>query len=161
MLKFLYAGIIVARHQLAALAVLTLILLLVTPNSLTPGAPEILPLSATPIFAWGYVLVALGVALTSSRSIDVTASRLQRASRSLRRGSPQYILMTLVAQFGLAAILFAVFALQAPPNAVILVGQYFGFPSAISIMWTAAMSVGVAGFGASAHSAVKAVGAEH
>jgi hypothetical protein len=75
----------------------------------------------------------------------------------MRLGSRQYILMTLVAQFGLAAILFAVFALQAPPNAIISVSQYFGFPGAASIIWTAVMSVGVASFGATAHAAVKAI----
>ena len=64
--------------------------------------------------------------------------------------------MTLVAQFGLAAILFAIFALQAPPNAIISVCHYFGFPEAASIIWTAVMSVGVASFGATAHAAVKA-----
>jgi hypothetical protein len=101
--------------------------------------------------------VALGLALTSNRSIDITASRIQRGSRIVRLGSPQHILMSLIAQFGLAAILFAIFALQTPPNAIISVGKYFGFPGTVSILWTAVMSVGVASFGASAHAAVKAI----
>jgi hypothetical protein len=163
MSQFLHAGIIAGRRQLAALVALTLVLLLVTPqdhitqNSSALNRAEILPLSAVPLFTWAALLVALGLALTSSRSIGVTASRIQRASRFLRTGSAQYILMALVAQFGLAAILFAVFALQPPPNAIIVASHYFGFSGAVSIIWTATMSVGVASFGASAHSAVQAI----
>jgi hypothetical protein len=162
MSQLLHAGIIAGRRQLAALAALTLILLVITPlehidqYSLT-GNKKILPLSAMPVFTWAALLVALGLALTSSRSIDVTASRIHRASRFIRLGPPQSILMTLVAQFGLAAILFAVFALQRPPNAIISVSHYFGSPGTLSIIWTAVMSVGVASFGAATHAAVKAI----
>jgi hypothetical protein len=163
MSQLLHAGIIAGRRQLAALAALTLILLVITPlehidqYSLTGNKKEILPLSAMPVFTWAALLVALGLALTSSRSIDVTASRIHRASRFIRLGPPQSILMTLVAQFGLAAILFAVFALQRPPNAIISVSHYFGSPGTLSIIWTAVMSVGVASFGAATHAAVKAI----
>ena len=115
MSQFLHAGIIAGRRQLAALVALTLVLLLVTPqdyitqNSSAPNKAEIVPMPAAPLFTWAALLVALGFALTSSRSIGVTASRIQRASRFQKTtGSAQYILMALVAQFGLAAILFAV-----------------------------------------------------
>jgi hypothetical protein len=133
MSQFLHAGIIAGRRQLAALVALTLVLLLVTlqdyitQNSSAPNKAEILPVPAAPLFTWAALLVALGFALTSSRSIGVTASRVQRASRFLGTGSAQYTLMALVAQFGLAAILFAVFALQAPPNAIIVASRNFGF----------------------------------
>jgi hypothetical protein len=161
--QLLHAGIIAGRRQLAVLVALTLILLVITPqdhiaqNSSATNKAEILPLSAMPLFTWAALLVALGLALTSNRSIDITARRIQRGSRILRLSSPQHILMSLVIQFGLAAILLAIFALQAPPNAVIWVGHYFGIPGAVSIVWTALMSVGVASFGASAHAAVKAI----
>jgi hypothetical protein len=46
---------------------------------------------------------------------------------------------------------------QAPPDAIISVSHYFGFSRAVSIIWTAVMSVGVASFGATAHAAVKAI----
>jgi ABC-type Na+ efflux pump permease subunit len=156
MSQLLHAGIIAGRRQLAALVALTLILLVITPqdhiaqNSSASNKTEVL--SATQLLPWAALLVALGLALTSNRSIDITASRIQRRSRMLR--SPQHILMSLVAQFGLAAILFAIFVLQAPPNVIISVGYYFGFPAeAVSIVWTAVMSIGVASFGASAHAA--------
>jgi hypothetical protein len=163
MSQLLHAGIIAGRRQLAALVALTLILLVITPqdhiaqNSSAADKAEILSLSAMRLFTWAALLVALGLALTSNRSIDITASRIQRGSRIVRLGSPQHILMSLVAQFGLAAILFAIFALQAPPNAIVSISDYFGFSSAASIIWTAVMSVGVASFGASAHAAVKAI----
>jgi hypothetical protein len=94
MSQLLHAGIIAGRRQLAALAALTLILLVITPlehidqYSLTGNKKEILPLSAMPVFTWAALLVALGLALTSSRSIDVTASRIHRASRFIRLGPP-------------------------------------------------------------------------
>jgi hypothetical protein len=154
--QFLHAGIIAGCRQLAALVALTLILMLVTPHDHITKA-EILPVSAVPLFTWAALLVAVGFALTTSRSISVTASRIQRASRFPWTGSAQYILMALVAQFGLAAILFAVLALQAPPNAIIVASRYFGFSGAASILWTATMSVGVASFGASARSAAQAI----
>jgi hypothetical protein len=163
MSQLLHAGIIAGQRQLAAVAALTLILLVITPLDhidqylLTANKTEISPLSAMLVFRCATLLIALGLALTSSRSIDETASCIHRASRFIRLGSPQSILMTLVAQFGLAAILFAVFALQAPPNAITLVSHYFEFPRAVSMMWTAVMSVGVARFGATAHAAVKAI----
>jgi hypothetical protein len=162
MSQLLHAGIIAGRRQLVALVALTFILLVITPpdhiaqNSSAINKAEILPLSVTRLFTWAALLVALGLALTSGRSIDIAASRIQRGSRFLRLGSPQHILMTLVAQFALAAILLAVFALQAPPDAIISVGHYFGFPGAVSIIWTAVLSVGVASFGATAHAAFKA-----
>jgi hypothetical protein len=163
MSHLLHAGIIAGRRQLIALLVLTFTLLVITPkdhiaqNSSATSKLEILSLSAMRLFTLAAVLVALGLALTSSRSIDITTSRIQRGSSFMRLGPPQHILMILVAQFGLAAILLAVLAVQAPPNAVISVGHFFGFPGAVSIIWTAVMSVGVASFGATAHAAFKAI----
>lgn len=163
MSQLLHAGIVAGRRQLVALVVLTSILLVITPkehiaqNLSVTSKPEILPLSAMRLFTWAAVLVALGLALTSSRSIDITTSRIQRGSRFLRLGPSQHILMTLVVQFGLAAIPLAILALQAPPNAIISVGHHFGFPGAVSIIWTAVVSVGVASFGATAHAGVRAI----
>jgi hypothetical protein len=140
MSQLLYAGIIAGRRQLVALIALTFILLVITPpdhiaqNSSATNKAEILPLSVMRLFTWAALLVALGLALTNSRSIDVTASRIQRGSRFLRLGSPQHILMALVAQFGLAAILLAVFALQAPPRAIVSLSHYFGCASAVLIV---------------------------
>ena len=149
--QLLHAGIVAARRQLAALVIFTLVLLLtaqITGNSLP---------SITPLLPWGCLLVALGFALTSGRSIEVTARRIRRGSDLFQVVGPKHVLMALTAQFGLAAILLAILALREPPNTITVVVEYFGVGSADSIIWAGAMSVGVACFGASAHAALKAV----
>jgi hypothetical protein len=65
--------------------------------------------------------------------------------------------MTLVLQLGISAIAFAVFALRTPPKTLIEAATYFECVSAVSIIWPATMSVGVACFGASTHAALKAL----
>jgi len=149
--QLLHAGIVAARRQLAALVIFTLVLLLtaqITGNSLP---------STTPLLPWGCLLVAFGFALTSSRSIEVTARRIRRGSDLLQVVDTKHVLMALTAQFGLGAILLAILALREPPNTITIVVEYFGVGSAASIIWAGAMSVGVACFGASAHAALKAV----
>ena len=149
--QLLHAGIVAARRQLAALVIFTLVLLLtaqITGNSLP---------STTPLLPWGCLLVAFGFALTSSRSIEVTARRIRRGFDLLQVVGTKHVLMALTAQFGLGAILLAILALREPPNTITIVVEYFGVGSAASIIWAGAMSVGVACFGASAHAALKAV----
>jgi len=149
--QLLHAGIVAARRQLAALVIFTLVLLLtaqITGNSLP---------STTPLLPWGCLLVAFGFALTSSRSIEITARRIRRGSDLLQVVGTKHVLMALTAQFGLGAILLAILALREPPNTITVVVEYFGVGSAASIIWAGAMSVGVACFGASAHAALKAV----
>jgi len=65
--------------------------------------------------------------------------------------------MTLVLQLGLSAFIFTVFALRTPPEPLMKAASYFGCVSAASIIWAAAMSIGVASFGASTHAVLKAL----
>jgi hypothetical protein len=151
MSQFLHAGIIAARRQLVALVALTLILLLITQIT------ENFWPSTTPLLPWGCLLVAFGFALTSGRSVELTARRIRRGSHLVQVVGPRHVLMALTAQFGLAAILLAILALREPPHPIIVVAEYFGVGSAASIIWAGATSVGVACFGASAHAALKAI----
>ena len=128
MSQLLHAGIVAARRQLAALVVFTLVLLLtaqITENSWP---------STTPLLPWGCLLVAFGFALTSGRSIEVTARRIRRGSDLFQVVGPKHVLMALTAQFGLAAILLAILALREPPNTITVVTEYFGAGSAVSII---------------------------
>ena len=149
--QLLHAGIVAARRQLATLVVLTLVLLL------TAQFTENSWLSTTPLLPWGCLLVALGFALTSGRSIEVTARRIRRGSDLFQVVGPKHVLMALTAQFGLAAILLAILALREPPNTITVVVEYFGVGWAASIIWAGVMSVGVACFGASAHAILTAI----
>ena len=151
MSQLLHAGIVAARRQLAALVVFTLVL------SLTAQITENSWLSTTPLLPWGCLLVAFGFALTSNRSIEVTARRIRRGSDLFQVAGPKHVLIALTAQFGLAAILLAILALREPPNAITVVVEYFGVGSRASIIWAGVMSVGVACFGATAHAALTAI----
>jgi hypothetical protein len=101
--------------------------------------------------------IRCGIFLTSDRSIGLTAKRIRHASRLMRFVPPGHTLRTLVAQFGIAAVVFAVFALRTPPESLIEGSRYFGCAGAASIAWAGIMSIGVACFGASAHAALKSI----
>ena len=72
--------------------------------------------STTPLLPWGCLLVAFGFALTSCRSIEVTARRIRRGSDLLQVVGAKHVLMALTAQFGLGAILLAILALREPQS---------------------------------------------
>jgi hypothetical protein len=97
--------------------------------------------------------IRCGIFLTSDRSIGLTAKRIRHASRLMRFVPPGHTLRTLVAQFGIAAVVFAVFALRTPPESLIEDSRYFCCAGAASIAWAGILSIGVACFGASAHAA--------
>jgi hypothetical protein len=151
MLQLLHAGIVAVGRQLTAVIVISLILFLATPVN------ETFWLSATPFLTWGYLLMATGFALTSDQSIDLTVIRIYRGSYLMQLVAPKHALKALVAQFGVAAVLFAILGLRPPPQSIIVVVQYLGCGSAASVIWPAVMSIGVACFGASAHATVRAI----
>jgi hypothetical protein len=74
MLRLLHAGMVAVRRQLAAVIIISLILLLAAPVNGTFW------LSVTPFLTGEYLLMAAGFALTSDQSIDITASRIYRGS---------------------------------------------------------------------------------
>ena len=150
MLQFLHAGITAACRQIVALLVLTLILSLIAPT--TEGYWFV----AGPLITWGYLLVALGLALTTGKPIDQTAKCIRRSSSLTRNATRKAVPIALVSQFGLAAILFAVLALRTPPDGMIMIAAHFGYSSEASVIWAAILSIGVAFLGASAHAAIKA-----
>ncbi len=164
MLRLLQAGLVAAGRQLAAVMIVTLFLSRLTSYGLigrdaltTCNGIEAFGMS-TPRLTWAYLLVATGLALSRSQSIDLTAERLRHASHLMRLARPEHTLMALVVQLGLSTILFAVFTLRTPPEPLTDVASYFGCASAASVIWAAAMSIGVACFGASTHATLRALG---
>ena len=153
MTQLFRAGIIAICRQVAAVLVLTSLLLLTAPRDGSFSSSN----ARLSLLTWSYVLVAVGLALTTSRSISVTAARLNRASYVMRRGASKPILMTIVAQFGLAAVLCMVLALWRPALAVLVIAEFFGDDSVASVIWPALMSAEVAGFGATAYAGIKAI----
>jgi hypothetical protein len=114
-------------------------------------------ITASPFLTWAYLLIATGLALTRSQAVDLTAERIRRATYLMHLARPEYALMTLVLQLGLSAFMFAVLALRTPPEPLIQAASHFECVSAASVIWAAAMSIGVASFGASTNAVLKAL----
>src|SRR5262245_11912533 len=141
MLPLLRAGILASCQQLVVVLVLTLALFLTEPND----GDLSLSSARLSFFTWSYVLVAAGLALTSTRSVNLTADRMYRASVN-RQSTSKSALMIVAAQFSLAAILCAILALRHPPQAVAAIAELCGTGPAAPIVWAAFMSIAVAGF---------------
>lgn len=161
MLRFLEAGLVAAARQFAAIMAVTLIMtLLASRDVIVPGAS--VAGSDQPGFChflsrllgWAYLLTATGLTLTRDRSVMVTAERIRRAARLI---NPEHGSTALAVQLVLCAILFALFALRAPPGLLIDIAHYFGIACAASALWTGMVSIGVACLGASAHAAIMAL----
>jgi hypothetical protein len=61
------------------------------------------------------------------------------------------------AQCGLAAVILSILVLEPLPATVLAIAESCGFGSAVSIVWSGLMSLGVAGFGAMSYANVKAI----
>ena len=161
MSRLLQAGLVAAGRQLIAVVIVTLLASrlashdLIVQGASTSSGTEATGISALLICI--YLLVATGLALTKSQSVELTAAWIGHACSRMRLARPEVALMTLVLQLGISAIAFAIFALRTPPEPLIDAATYFGFVSVVPIIWAATMSVGVAFFGASTHAALKAL----
>jgi len=164
MLRFLRAGLVAASRQIVAVLVITFLASLLTSHNFTgQGAPatssgaESYRISVSQLLTWTYLLFAVGFVLTHDRSIDLTAKRIRHASRLVRNVPQGYASRILVTQFSIATVALAIFALRAPPQLLVEGSRYFGCADGAAIGWAGVMSVGVACFGASAHSALKSI----
>jgi hypothetical protein len=167
MTRLLHAGLVAGARQLGAVVIMTALLLQfafpvnVTQTTQSIGdSREAFWSSATPFLVWAYLLVAGGFALTIGKASDVTAIHIRHATHLIHSIKPDHALRALIVQLGLAAVLFAVFALGAPPWVFVEVIHYFGYAYTAPIIWAAALSVGVACFGAMACAALKALESE-
>ncbi|MCA1458007.1 hypothetical protein I6F35_33270 [Bradyrhizobium sp. BRP22] len=103
-----------------------------------------------------YLLLAVGVALTKHRYVALTSARIRHASRLTSPSEPERTAGTLAICLLVAAFGCASFALQPPPDALTAMNWHLGAHEAGPIVWPALMSLGVAGFGSSAHAVVDA-----
>lgn len=164
MFRFLRAGLAAAGRQAVVVLVITLLASLLTSPNLTGQETSAMSssieghrISLSQLLIWTYLLFAVGFVLTYDRSVDLTAKRIRHASRLVRNVPQGYASRTLVAQFGIATVAFAVFAFHAPPQLLVEGSRYVGCADGAAIGWAGMMSVGVACFGASAHSALKSI----
>jgi|SRR5689334_8078710 len=147
MLQLLHAGIVASRRQFMVVLALTAVFFVVELS----GANR--PLSRL-FLTWSYVLVAVGMALTSGKAIDLTVAQLRRTNRRL---TSKPTLRLAAAHCGLAAVLLSILVLQSPPATILTIAELCGLGSVASIVWPGLMSLGVAGFGAMAYASVKAI----
>ena len=122
-----------------------------------PGAsgpdPAVSLISFLPLI---YVVFAAGVALTKHRYVTLTTTRIRHASHLMSSSDPDRLAGTLAICHFLASIGCASYALQPPPVVLVAMDLHFGPHAAAPILWSALISVCVAGFGANAHAATDA-----
>jgi hypothetical protein len=143
MFRLLKAGLVAALLQAAACLLVTALAGL---TLAALGRPMM-------VFAlrWSFLVVALGLSVTTSRFLDATIADMRKASRKSGMS-----LTPLVSALGFAAVGFFALALRPPPEPVAsLVDSLFG-ASVSLIVWPAVMTVGMAAFGASTHAAARA-----
>ena len=102
------------------------------------------------------VTLAAGVALTKHRYVTLTTARIRHASHLRSAFEPDRLAGTLAICHFLASIGCASFALQPPPDMLVALDLHLGRYAAAPILWSALMSVCIAGFGANAHAATDA-----
>jgi hypothetical protein len=162
MFHLLRAGLVAAGRQFCAVVLVTIAIHLIPSSGLVQwssdnSAAERFWADVSPLLTCSYLLTAMGLAFTSDRSVRLTAESIYRASRLMRLSNPKHALMALAAQLGLAAAVFAIFTLRPPPEALTEVAGHLTCSCVVLIGWAGVMSMGVAGFGASAHAVRKAL----
>jgi hypothetical protein len=163
MLRLFQAGIFAACIQCMAAGLVTFVMLLSVrhvPIVLVPpdaGAGTESEFDALlPILRGIYLAMALVIALTNNPVVYFTAERIRFASYLMRPSDPDYATRSLLTQLTLASIGFAVLALR-PPPASLLDAVSGGCAWAASVTWSGVMSIAVAGFGANAPAARRAL----
>lgn len=158
------AAFVAALRQLILVALLTAFAcFLVTWHVSTPIAwSAILDGRAPPshfvgsFLTWAFLATAVGSALTEDRFLDPTADGIHRGARAMFARNPAIAAKILMAQCLVGTALLAVLGLAPPPIKVTEIGKAWdvGFGQ---LVWSATLSVGVAAFGSTAHSAYRAL----
>ena len=117
------------------------------------GDPAVSLIASLPLI---YVVLAAGVALTKHRYVTLTTTRIRHASHLMSSSEPDRLAGTLAICLFLASIGCASYALQPPPVVLVAMDLHLGPHPAAPILWSALISVCVAGFGANAHAATDA-----
>jgi hypothetical protein len=158
-LRLFQSGVIAACIQGFAVVFLTPLVILYT-ESRADGLslPNADPMALHPnsLLRLMYLLIAAGLALTRHRFVDQTAKNICRASRLMHPSDPDRAAGILLVSLVFTTVGFAAEALSSPPVFLTEFGWQFGSFDAAPIIWSAAMSIGAASFGANAHAAAQA-----
>jgi hypothetical protein len=162
------AGVVAAFIQCIAVGMVTIAMLLAVQHDLIVLEPPHIGANfkseldaLLPLLRWIYLLIAVGVALTSDRFVDFTAARIRLASRLMHPAETDHATKTLLVQLMLASIGLAVLVLRPPPDLLISAAGYLGCGWDASVAWSGMMSIAAAGFGANAQAARRALRASN
>lgn len=100
---------------------------------------------------------ALGLALTQNRFIDLTAGYMRKASWWMHPFEPDRATEVIYSQLMIAAICFAIATLRPPPGILNAITNEPEYRWIVSAIWSGAMSALMAGFGANATAARRAI----
>jgi len=159
MLRLFQAGVIAASIQCVAIVVLSPLVILYLQHQiedLKVPNPDTMTLNTTSLLRLVYLAIAIGLASTKHRFVDLTAMRIRGACRRLDPSGADHAVDTLFVCLLMAAIGFAALTLRSPPAFLTGFGWHFGASDAAPIIWSGIMSVGVASFGANAHATAQA-----
>ena len=155
--RLFQAGLVAGCIQAGLVSVITpLVILFAQYRDHDSGASGDLAVSLIAHLPLIYVVLAAGVALTKHRYLTLTTTRIRHASHLMSSSEPDRLAGTLAICFFLASIGCASYALQPPPVVLVAMDLHFGPHTAAPILWSALISVCVAGFGANAHAATDA-----
>jgi len=157
-LQLFQAGLIAGCIQAAIVLVISPLVILVAQHrdndaSASGRDPASSVITLLPLI---YVMFAAGVALTKHRYLTMTTTRIRHASRLMSSSEPERAAGTIAICLLFASIGCASFALQPPPDSLAALNWHFGPYAAAPILWSALISIAVAGFGANSHAAADA-----
>lgn len=141
--------------QSAAIIAVTITALLIISGSFSK---LILPVNSSPMLGhsfltWAYLVTAIGFAFTKGRFVETTAERIRQAARAMHPAAPALVIKILLSQCLLCAIGSAVISLSIPPDFLIALARKMGYANFATLIWPAVFSLGISGFGATAHAA--------
>lgn len=152
------AGLVAACAQCMATGTVTLVAFSAVRYGIPVETHTVADLDALlPFLRWCFVVIALGVALTSHRFVGFTAARIRFASQLMHQGEPDHATKSLLTQLTVASIGFAILVLRPAPDLWIAIARHLGWGWLGSVTWSSLMSVGAASFGANAHAARRAL----
>lgn len=156
-LRLVQAGLIAGCIQAVIVLVITPFVILLAQSyddgSSASGDQVSSVISLLPV---SYVIFAAGVALTKHRYVTLTTTRIHYASRLMSSSEPERAAGTIAICLFFASVGCASFGLQPPPASLVATNWHLGSYAAAPILWSALMSIAVAGFGANSHAAADA-----
>jgi len=160
----LRAGLVGAARQALAVAVMTSVGLFMLYHSAhgdarsgASGVRPVLTPTRVDFGVWALILIAGACALTRDHTVELAAKNIKRASRALFPTAPMRAVKVLLAQCIVGALALSALGLEGPSTLRDYFDRAAGASEVVAYFWAAALSVGVAALGSTAHAAYRAL----